>query len=100
MERPPHQEKTLPQGFLTPPNSSHPGDYALNLEGYGINDAEHVPQSIADALQEKLGDEWRIGNRGTRLEISHVSEFGKRDDLLVMNAVEQILSQNGYRIEV
>ena len=79
--------------YLTPPGfGGHKYDYTLNLEGYGIN-SDFIPESVASLLSEELGDDWRVDNRGTRLEISNTKEHSKRNDDYVSSVVQRVFKE-------
>ncbi|MEK7516830.1 MAG: hypothetical protein AAB562_04510, partial [Patescibacteria group bacterium] len=67
----------------------HFGEYLLNLED--CDDKNFIPNRVANAVQNELGDEWDVSNRGTRLEIAHKTEHGKQDDERVRGAIKKVL---------
>ncbi|OGZ07719.1 MAG: hypothetical protein A3C93_06535 [Candidatus Lloydbacteria bacterium RIFCSPHIGHO2_02_FULL_54_17] len=75
----------------------HEGEYVLGLENF--NHDNYIPGDIEVQLKEALGTEWRVENRGSRIEINHRREYGKRDDAVVHSALETVLSGYGYRLE-
>ncbi len=85
--------------FLTPPGyGGHQNDYTFNMEGYGLNN--FIPDELANEVASALGDEWEVVNRGSRLEISHKTEYGKRDDTHVMDAIETAFNSKGYDLDL
>lgn len=72
----------------------HPGEYLLRLPC--ITDIRRkerdIPESIASALADDLGEEWYVSNRGTRIEISHVP-LGPENHELIMSVANRLLEQ-------
>lgn len=75
----------------------HESEYVLALEEFNANN--YIPRDIEAALRTALGEEWRVENRGSRIEIHHRRDYGKRDDAVVHGAVADVLRSLGYRLE-
>lgn len=86
--------------YLVPPGSGgHQYDYQFNIEGYG-HDTEYIPESLANELRDALGSEWRVDNRGSRLEISHNTEYAKRDDSHVQEAIARVFDPKKHELKI
>ncbi len=82
---------------LTFGGPGHSGEYMLNLDdfdGYKKN----IPERICISLREILGNEWDVSNRGSRIEIAFIKEYGKRDDEKILEAISEVIG-NEYEIE-
>lgn len=77
--------------------SGHEGEYLVNLEDCDWNN--YIPQNIPQKIQDILGDEWDVSNRGTRLEIMHKREYGKQNDELVYSAIKEALKDK-YNLKI
>ena len=75
----------------------HEKEYIVILHDYDLD--EYIPGEVEDEIQSALGQEWRVDNRGTRLEIVNNKKFGARDDAVVVTAVKKILAEKGYRFD-
>ncbi len=65
-----------------------------------FSQTDEISTSIADALTELFAETgWEVFNRGTRLEIRHMKEFGKRDDEAVRLVIQDVLGEK-YEIAV
>lgn len=76
-------------------SGGHPGEYILDLlciTGIRGRPDRFIPDSIADKLGDMLGDEWFVGNRGTRIEISHVP-LGPSDHELMVETTTRLLEE-------
>ncbi|NQT49734.1 hypothetical protein HQ571_03515 [Candidatus Kuenenbacteria bacterium] len=94
-EQPASPEK--PKAYISFGGGGHDGEYMLNLE-----DCDHrsfIPQSLADQISAELGGEWDVSNRGTRIEVYYVDEYGHRDDEKVTAAIRKALGSQ-YDIEI
>lgn len=77
--------------------SGHEKEYIVILEDY--DHRKYIPSEIEDDIQRELGENWRVDNRGTRLEIVNRKKFGLQNDEIVVIGVKKILSEHGYRFE-
>lgn len=76
--------------------AGHEWEYVVVL--LDLNDDEYIPGEIEDEIQRALGEDWRVGNCGTRPEIVNNKKFGLRDDLVVFEGVKKVLSRHGYQM--
>src|SRR6267142_5482337 len=78
MEQLPKPEKKKEKTFIVFGENGHEGEYVFTMP-YAKSD--EIPSEVVDRLSELLEEAgWEVRNRGSRLEILHAKEFGKRDD--------------------
>ncbi|OHA13832.1 MAG: hypothetical protein A3G49_04455 [Candidatus Sungbacteria bacterium RIFCSPLOWO2_12_FULL_41_11] len=95
MEKESHFEKEKkPWAMIEFGVSGHEKEYIVVLENY--DEKNYIPSEIEDEIQNALGDDWDVDNRGTRLEIINRKKFGLQDDALVITMVKKILKERGY----
>jgi hypothetical protein len=95
MELPPKPEKRKEKTFVVLGENGHENEYVFTMP-YATSD--EIPYALTSAITERLaGTGWEVLNRGTRLEIRHAKEFGKREDETVTSTIREIL---GDRYEV
>jgi len=80
------EHKPRPQIFVDFGLPGHEGEYVVGTTAEGP-----IRRDIALEFQEKLGEEWEVTHRGTRLEIHNKKEYGTRDDVYVISALHEVL---------
>ena len=68
----------------------HEREYCLIFEEF--DDRNFIPITFSLELEEKLPG-WSVENRGTRIEICHRSDFGRRQDEEVVGAVRTVVGE-------
>ncbi len=104
MESPKKLEKKIEsqfkKAFLSPPGlGGHQFDYTLHLDGYSSS-GKFIPNGIHDDFKEFLGPDWEVLNRGSRLEFINRIDISKREDDLIINAIQQVLGPLGYDLNL
>ncbi len=69
----------------------HPDEYTIHVDGYGHN-TTYIPEHYAGRLQAALGDEWRVENRGSRIEVKCLDPFGSRQDHVILTALDEVFT--------
>ena len=65
----------------------HEREYVVHIDGYDWD--HYISREFSEKLQEILGKEFYVMNRGSRIEIT-----GKRDDARVQEIIEAALHDN------
>jgi hypothetical protein len=93
MEKIPSPEKRREKTFVAFGENGHENEYIFTMP---YSKTDEIPENIAIALSNLLEAKgWEVLNRGTRLEIKHTKEFGKRDDETIHSAISAVLGE-GY----
>ncbi len=79
---------------------AHEKEYVFNVEHLAAEKTMDVPSNIIQQLEELIGADWEIIDRGTRVEIRNRKEYGRRDDEIIRKAVEQAIGDKFILIPV
>jgi len=69
----------------------HEREYTFNIEE--TSSREFLPKDIGRIVEEELGEDWCVRDRGTRIEVTCQKPYGARDDQKVRAAFEKALGQ-------
>ncbi len=82
-----NQEGPKPRATISFDTPGHEFEYVIDIEGFGVDNL--IPISFSAKVQENLGKDWQVANRGTRLEIIS-RQFGRRDDEAIRYALSDV----------
>jgi hypothetical protein len=67
-------------------DAGHPGEYIVGVHGANHQPGNYISSYFERLLKQAL-PEFEVSNRGTRIELVHRGDFGRRDDAAVVAAV-------------
>ncbi len=57
-----------------------------------VDSDDFLPSDISETLQDALGEDWEVLDRGTRIEIKNKQKLGLRDDEKVKTILEKVVA--------
>jgi hypothetical protein len=73
----------------------HEREYTVHVRGYDSD--RYMPDGFDDPIQQVLGEDWEVLNRGSRLEVSYLGDedgvgSGRPNDALIEPLLERIFN--------
>lgn len=79
-------EQIKTRAFIEYGIAGHEDEYVFSLDG-----VQQVPHDLAHKLEVRLGKNWHISYRSTRLEIYYAEKENYRDDEFIITTLQQVL---------